>query len=102
MHPDTVIDLIGGRFAVRRVRGDDENFVARTPEVLDHPKHRVGNAVDIREETLCDDRNAHIQRMTSATDSKVAFGYTTREDLVPMIVRSAARWSSIVRTTEGG
>ena len=28
-------------------------------EMLDHPKHRVGNAVDIREEGLRDDRNAH-------------------------------------------
>ncbi len=52
-HPvnaDSVVDLVGGWLAARGVRGDDEGLVTGAAEMLDHPKHRVGDAVDIREE----------------------------------------------------
>jgi hypothetical protein len=71
------------RLAPRRVRGDDEDFVTVMAEMLHHPKHRVGDAVDIREERLCDDRNAHTTMVASATVGKVASGDTTRKVLVP-------------------
>jgi hypothetical protein len=45
-----IVDAVGGWLAARGVRGDDENLVARAAEMLDHPKHRVGDTVDIREE----------------------------------------------------
>jgi hypothetical protein len=84
MDADAVVNLLGRRFAPRRVRGDDEDFVTGAAEVLDHPKHRVGDAVDIREETLCDDCNAHTKRVSSTTFAKVACRDTTREKLVLM------------------
>jgi hypothetical protein len=55
-------------------------------EMLDHSKHRVGDAVDIREERLCDDRNAHTKSLPAAADAKVACGDMTRKDSVPLIL----------------
>jgi hypothetical protein len=83
MHTDTVVDPIRRRLAARCVGGDNEDFVAVVAEVLDHPKHRVADAVDIREEGLCDDRNPHTKIVSSTADGKVAFGDTTRKVLVP-------------------
>ena len=51
-------------------------------QVLEHPKHRVGDAVDIREEGLCDDRNAHTKMVSRTTVAKVATENTTRKVLV--------------------
>ena len=48
------------------------DFVTGAAEMLDHPKHRVGDAVDIREEGLCDDRNAHTKSVPSTAVVKVA------------------------------
>jgi hypothetical protein len=96
------MDLVCRRLSRRRVRGDDHDFVTGAAEMLDHPKHRVGDAVDIREEGLCDDCNAHAKRVPSAADAKVARGHTTRKNLVPMIERSTRGDSSIVRTKKGG
>ena len=66
MHP------LGGGLTARGVRGDDEHLVTGAAEMLDHPKHRVGDAVDIREEALCDDRNAHTRRVPAPPVRKVA------------------------------
>ena len=102
MDSDAVVNLVGGWLTPRAVRGDDEGFVTGMPEMLDHPKHRVGDAVDIREERLCDDCNAHVMRVSSATVVKVAAGHTTRKNLVPMNDASTAGDSSIVRTKKDG
>jgi hypothetical protein len=102
VNPDAVENLVGGWLAARSVRGDDEGLVTGAAEMLDHPKHRVGDPVDIREEGLCDDRNAHAKSVPSSAVAKVATGHTTRKNLVPMIGRSAGRVSSIVRTEKGG
>jgi hypothetical protein len=51
--------------------------------VLDHPEHRIGDAVDIREEGLCDDRNAHTMMVASPAVGEVASRDTTRKVLVP-------------------
>jgi hypothetical protein len=93
---------VGRWLAPRRVRSDDDDFVTGVAEMLDHPKHRVGDAVDIREEGLCDDRNPHTKSIPSAAVAKVATGHTTRKNLMPMIGRSAGRDSSIVRTKKDG
>jgi hypothetical protein len=76
--------------------------VTGAAEMLDHPKHRVGDAVDIREERLCDDCNAHATTVPSVLVVKVALGHTTRKLLVLMIGQSADLISSMVRTTKGG
>jgi hypothetical protein len=102
MYPDSVMNSLGRRLAPRRVRGDDDDLMTSAAEMLDHPKHRVGDAVDIREEGLCDDRNAHTKSVPSAAVAKVANGHTTRKNLVPMIGLSAGRESRIVRTKKGG
>ena len=82
MDPDSVVDPLGGWLAAGRVGGDDEYFVTRSAEMLDHPKHRVRDAVDIREEALCDDRNPHAKIVSSAAVRKVAPRDTTRKNLV--------------------
>ena len=84
MNTDAVVEPIRRRLAARCVRGDDEDFVTVVAEVLDHPKHRVGDAVDMREEGLCDDRNAHTKMVTSTAVGRVASWDTTRKVLVPI------------------
>jgi hypothetical protein len=86
MDADTVMDPVRRRLPARCIRCDDKGFVAVVAKMLHHPKHRVGDAVDIREETLCDDRNAHTTSVTSGTVDKVACGDTTRKVLVPKAV----------------
>ncbi|BBX34718.1 hypothetical protein MMAGJ_40000 [Mycolicibacterium mageritense] len=81
MDPHTVVYTFGGRLTTRGVRCDDENLVARPAEMLDHPKHRVGDAVDIREERLCNDCNAHIKMLPAGTVAEVSGGDTTRKNL---------------------
>jgi protein-disulfide isomerase len=78
-----VVDPIRGRLAARCVGRDHEDFVTVVAEVLDDPKHRVGDAVDIREEGLCDDRNAHTKMVTSSAVGKVASWDTTRKVCMP-------------------
>src|SRR4051812_33329996 len=102
MHADAVMNPVGWRFTARGVGRDDQGLVTGAAEMLDHPKHRVGDAVDIREEGLCDDRNAHTKSVPSAAVAKVANGHTTRKNLVPMIGLSAGLESRIVRTKRGG
>jgi hypothetical protein len=84
MHADSVVNLVGRWLAPRCVGGNDEDFVTGAAEMLDHPKHRVGDAVDIREERLCDDSNAHTKIVPAATFAKVACGDTTHKNLVPV------------------
>src|SRR6202158_1467435 len=79
MHPDSVVNPLCGWLAARSIGGDNQDFVTGVTEMLDYPKHRVGDAVDIREERLCDDRNAHNQIVPSAADAKVANRDMTRE-----------------------
>src|SRR5882757_10912630 len=83
MNADAIVQTFGGLLAARCVRGDDERLVARATEMLDHPKHRVGNTVDVREETLCDDRNAHNRIVTASTVEEVAYRNTTRKESPP-------------------
>jgi hypothetical protein len=47
--------------------------MTRAAEMLDHPKHRVGDTVDIREEGLCDDCNAHDSTVPSTAVDKVSY-----------------------------
>jgi hypothetical protein len=101
VHPDTVVHLGGGHLTAGRVRGDDQGFVTSQAEMLDHPKHRVGDAVDIREEGFCDDCNAHAKIIPSATVAEVACRDTTRKKLVRLFARSDVCRSSMVRTKEG-
>ena len=62
----------GRRFARGRVGGDDEGFVTGAAQMLEHPDHRVADAVDIREEGLRDDRNAHTTTVSASAVDKVA------------------------------
>jgi len=77
---NTVVDPVGGRLTVRGVRSDDERFVPSPAEMLEHPEYRVADSVDIREERLRDDCNAHPRRLTAPVVLEVARGDTTRED----------------------
>ena len=78
MDTDAVMHSVRGRLSPRSVRGDDDYLMTVMAEVLDHPKHRVGDAVDIREEGLCNDRNAHTRMLAAAPVAQVAPGDTTR------------------------
>ena len=59
MHPDTVTESIGGVLPARSIRRYDEGFVTGPAQVLQHPDHRVADAVDVREKGLGDNRYAH-------------------------------------------
>ena len=50
MDADALVHAVGRGFPAGGVRGDDEDLVTGTAEMLHHPKHRVGDTVDIREE----------------------------------------------------
>jgi hypothetical protein len=102
VHTDTVVDLVGGRFTARGVRRNDQGLMTRATEMLDHPKDRVGNAVDIREEGLCDDCNAHVKTVPSAAVDKVAYRDMSCKNLVPMNLCSAVYVSSMVPQRRGG
>jgi hypothetical protein len=102
VNPDAVVNLVGRWLAARGVGRDDQCLMTGAAEMLDHPKHRVGDAVDIREERLCDDCNAHAKSVPSTAVVKVATRHTTRKNLVPMIGLSANRDSSIVRSEKDG
>lgn len=59
MDAHAVVHAVRRRLTVRGVGRDDEHLVARPAEMLDDPKDGVGDSVDIREERLRDDCNAH-------------------------------------------
>jgi hypothetical protein len=100
--PHTIVDAVRGRFPTRGVRGDDKDFMTVVPEMLHHPKHRVGDAVDIREEGLCDDRNAHTEIVASAAVGKVASGDTTRKVLMPLAVNITVAVRVVCASRKGG
>jgi hypothetical protein len=47
--------------------------------VLEDPEHRVGDAVHVRQERLCDDRNSHATIVPVAAVRMVACRDTTRK-----------------------
>ncbi len=59
VHPYAVVNSLGTRFARRVVGCNDESLVAGSAKMLEHPNNRVADAVDMREERFCDDRDAH-------------------------------------------
>ena len=79
VYPDAVIHAVGGRLATRGVRCDDQNLVSRSPEMLDHPEHRIGHAVDVREKGLGNDCNAHLRTVAPQVNSTVACGHMACE-----------------------
>ena len=68
------------RLSPRSVRGDHEAFVSGAAQMLEHSKHGIGDTVDIREEGLCDDRNAHTVIVPAASVVKVAARGWTHEN----------------------
>ncbi|BDZ60610.1 hypothetical protein GCM10025873_04010 [Demequina sediminis] len=42
-----------------RLGGDDDRLVAAGGEVIEHSQQRVGDAVRVRQERLCDQRDLH-------------------------------------------
>lgn len=79
MDPDAVVNPLGWIVAAGIVRGDDEHLVSGTAEMLEYPENRVGDAVDIREERFCDDRNAHTDSVAAVPVREVARRDTTHE-----------------------
>src|SRR6195952_3554591 len=79
VHAHAVVDPVGWNITARRVRCDDHDFVTRAAEMLDHPKHRIGHAIHVREEGLCDDRYAHDWTVPWQAFREVAGRDTTRE-----------------------
>ena len=102
MHADTLVNPVIRWLATRCVWGDDKDFVTVVAKVLDHPEHRVGDAVDTREETLCDDRNAHTKIVPSTAVDKVASGGTTHKVLVPKAANIGTGPQVFCATRKGG
>ncbi|GCB01114.1 hypothetical protein NCCNTM_47480 [Mycolicibacterium sp. NCC-Tsukiji] len=68
-------------------------------EVLQHPEHRIGDAVDIREKGLRHDRNSHTCRLAAQPDRQVTVRDPRREDThnsgtTGIVCRTAARKGS--------
>ncbi|SLC93266.1 Uncharacterised protein [Mycobacteroides abscessus subsp. massiliense] len=59
----------GGSLSARGVGRDDDGLVPGATKVLQHPQHRVGHSVDVRQERLGDDHDAHIDSMSGSTGS---------------------------------
>jgi hypothetical protein len=76
VHPDTVIEAIRGGLSARRVRRYDEGFVTAAAQVLQHPDHRVADAVDVREKGLGDNRYAHTITVSGPAVDMVTDGDT--------------------------
>jgi hypothetical protein len=76
VHPDTVVDTIGGRLAGRGVRRYDEGFVTGATQMLEHPDHGVADAVDLREKGLGDNRYSHNTTVTAPPVDMVTDGDT--------------------------
>ena len=76
VHPDTVIDPVGGGMPARGVRRDDEGFVTGAAQMLEHPDHRVADAVDVREKGLGDNRYAHTITVSAPPVDMVTYGDT--------------------------
>jgi hypothetical protein len=67
--PDDGRGSVGGRGgAARRVGRDDERRVAPPVEVLEDTQQRVGDPVDLGQERLGDDRDAHPASVAAAGD----------------------------------
>ena len=79
MHPDTVVDPIGGRVPGRGVRCDDESFMTGAAQVLEDPDHRVADPVDVREKGLRDNRYAHTITVSASPVDMVTGGHTPHE-----------------------
>ncbi|GKU33373.1 hypothetical protein NJB14197_36940 [Mycobacterium montefiorense] len=73
------MNALGGRFAGRGVGSDDQSFVAGSAQMLQHSNYRVTDTVDMWQERLCDDRNAHKTTMSELPVDKVADGHTGRK-----------------------
>ncbi len=79
MHPDTVVDPIGGQLSRRRVGRNDKGFMTSAAQVLEYPDYRVADAVDVREKGLRDNRYAHTITVSAPPVDMVTDGHTTRE-----------------------
>ena len=97
VHPDSVVDALGRRLTAWGVRGDDERFMTRATEMLQHPQHRVGDSVDVGQKGLGDNRNAHTTRVCSdACQRGCAQAYTTRKTGGTRYRASMRYWSVLV------
>ena len=76
---NTIVHPVRRRLPARRVRRDDQHLVSGAAQMLDHPKHRVGDAVDIREEGFGNDCNAHALTVAAAVVQSVAYGHMACE-----------------------
>jgi hypothetical protein len=73
------MDAVRWRLAGRGVGCDDERFVAGSTEMLQHPDHRVADAVDVREKGLGDNRYAHNITVTAPPVDMVTDWHTRHE-----------------------
>jgi hypothetical protein len=76
VHPDTVVESIGGRLSGRAVRRYHEGFVTGAAQMLEHPDHGVADAVDLREKGLGDNRYAHTTTVSAPAVDMVTYGET--------------------------
>ena len=62
-----------------------EGLVAGPTQMFEHPHHRIADTVDVGQETLGDDRNAHTARVAAGRVGKVATSWTRHENPVPRV-----------------
>jgi hypothetical protein len=79
MHSDTVVDAVRRWLAGRSVGCDHEGLVTGSTEMLQHPDHRVADAVDVREKGLGDNRYTHATTVTAPPVDMVTDWHTRHE-----------------------
>ena len=79
VYSDTVVDPISRGLARRSVGCDDEGFVTGAAQVLEHPNHRVADAVDVREKRFRDNRYSHTITVSVSLVDMVTYGHTSCE-----------------------
>jgi hypothetical protein len=79
VHPDTVVDTIGGRLARWSVGCDDEGFVTGAAQMLEHSDHGIADAVDVREKRFRDNRYSHTITVSVSLVDMVTYGHTSCE-----------------------
>ena len=79
MNSDAVVNSFRPGFAGRVIGCDNKGFVTCSAQMLEYPKNRVADTIDLGEEGFGDDRNAHVTTVSEPAVDKVSCGHTGHE-----------------------
>ena len=79
MDSDAVVNSFRRGFARRVIGCDNKGFVTCSAQMREYPKNRVADTIDVGEEGLGDDRNAHVTIVPAPAVDKVSCRHTGHE-----------------------